>query len=150
MPSTRRKALRSRPSFHLWWMTAPIPSRSCSCSPFLSHSFHVSRQAILPAQSRISSLSFSPSFSGHLISLSADHLIISASPIHFNQFTMLYFTFVVHLSEYFTWIHDTYEMLHHHHHHCAATVSRGWAKASACSFHICLSCAILCQMVSFQ
>ena len=37
-----------------------------------------------------------------------------------------------------------------HHHHCAAIVSRGWAKASSCCFHICLSCAILCQMVPFQ
>ena len=42
---------------------------------------------------------------------------------------------------------------HHHdhdHHHCAAIVSRGWAKASACCFHICLSYAILWQMVPFQ
>ena len=39
---------------------------------------------------------------------------------------------------------------HHHHHHCAAIVSRGWAKASACCFHICLSCATLCQTVPFQ
>ena len=37
-----------------------------------------------------------------------------------------------------------------HHHHRAAILSRGWAKASACCFHICLSCAILCQMVPFQ
>ena len=26
------------------------------------------------------------------------------------------------------------------------TVSRGWAKASACCFHICLSGAILCRI----
>ena len=37
-----------------------------------------------------------------------------------------------------------------HHHHYAAIVFRGWAKASACCFHIYLSCAILCQMVLFQ
>ena len=37
--------------------------------------------------------------------------------------------------------------IHHHylHHH-----RRGWAKASSCCFHICLSCAILCQIVAFQ
>ena len=34
-----------------------------------------------------------------------------------------------------------------HHHHSAATVSRCWAKASACCFRICLSCTILCQKV---
>ena len=34
-----------------------------------------------------------------------------------------------------------------HHHHCAAVASRGWEKASACCFLICLSRAILCQMV---
>ena len=28
-------------------------------------------------------------------------------------------------------------------------MSRGWAKASACCFHICLSSAILCYMVPF-
>ena len=39
---------------------------------------------------------------------------------------------------------------YHTHHHCAAMLSRGWAKASACCFHICLSCAILCQMLPFQ
>ncbi len=38
----------------------------------------------------------------------------------------------------------------HHHYHCSAGVSRGWAKASACRFQICLSYAILCQMVPFE
>ena len=37
-----------------------------------------------------------------------------------------------------------------HHRRCAAVVSRGWANLSACCFPICLSCAILCQMVPFQ
>ena len=32
----------------------------------------------------------------------------------------------------------------------SAVLSRGWAKASACCFQECLSCAVLCQVVSFQ
>ena len=32
----------------------------------------------------------------------------------------------------------------------SAVLSRGWAKASACCFQVCLSCAVLCQVVSFQ
>ena len=32
----------------------------------------------------------------------------------------------------------------------SAVLSRGWAKASACCFQVCLPCAILCQVVSFQ
>ena len=40
-----------------------------------------------------------------------------------------------------------YLYIRHHLHHCAAIVSRGWAKASTCCFHICLSCPLLCQMV---
>ena len=31
-----------------------------------------------------------------------------------------------------------------------STASPGRAKVSECCFHICLSCAILCQMVPFQ
>ena len=44
------------------------------------------------------------------------------------------------------------DAIHHHrqHPHCSAIVPRGGAKASACCFHICLSCAILCQMVPYQ
>ena len=38
----------------------------------------------------------------------------------------------------------------YNHHHCAAIVFHDWAKASACCFHICLSCAILCQMEPFK
>ena len=32
----------------------------------------------------------------------------------------------------------------------SAILSRGWAKTSACCFQVCLSCAVLCQVVSFQ
>ena len=32
----------------------------------------------------------------------------------------------------------------------SAVLSRGWAKASACCFQVCLSCDVLCQVVSFQ
>ena len=32
----------------------------------------------------------------------------------------------------------------------SAVLSRGWAKASACCFQVCLSCAVLCQVVSLQ
>ena len=32
----------------------------------------------------------------------------------------------------------------------SAVLSHGWAKASACCFQVCLSCAVLCQVVSFQ
>ena len=32
----------------------------------------------------------------------------------------------------------------------SAVLSRGWVKASACCFQVCLSCAVLCQVVSFQ
>ena len=32
----------------------------------------------------------------------------------------------------------------------SAVVSRGWTKASTCCFQVCLSCAVLCQVVSFQ
>ena len=32
----------------------------------------------------------------------------------------------------------------------SAALSRGWAKASACCFQVCLSCAVRCQVVSFQ
>ena len=32
----------------------------------------------------------------------------------------------------------------------SAVLSCGWAKASACCFQVCISCAVLCQMVSFQ
>ena len=32
----------------------------------------------------------------------------------------------------------------------SAVLSRGWAKASACCFQVCLSCAVLCQVISFQ
>ena len=35
-------------------------------------------------------------------------------------------------------------------HYWAAVVSRGWAKASACSLQVSLSCAVLCQIVSLQ
>ena len=41
-------------------------------------------------------------------------------------------------------------MFNHRHHHWAAIVSRGWAKASACRLQVCLSCAVLCQIVSLQ
>ena len=41
-------------------------------------------------------------------------------------------------------------MFNHRHHHWAAVVSRGWAKASACRLQVCLSCAVLCQIVSLQ
>ena len=49
-----------------------------------------------------------------------------------------------HVSKWFS------HYLSHHHHHYVAIVSHGWAKASACCFHMCLSCAILCQMVPIQ
>ena len=29
-------------------------------------------------------------------------------------------------------------------------MSRGWAKASACCFNVCLTCAILCEMILFR
>ena len=46
---------------------------------------------------------------------------------------------------------NTYCQLHHyHHHHWAATVSSGWAKASACRLQLSLSCAVLCHIVSLQ
>ena len=32
----------------------------------------------------------------------------------------------------------------------SAVLSRCWAKASACCFQVCLTCAVLCQVVSFQ
>ena len=32
----------------------------------------------------------------------------------------------------------------------SAVLSRGWAKASACCFQVCLSCTVLFQVVSFQ
>ena len=37
-----------------------------------------------------------------------------------------------------------------HHHHWAAVMSCGLAKTSACRFQVCLSCAVLCQIVSLR
>ena len=43
-----------------------------------------------------------------------------------------------------------FQIHHHHHHHYATILSCGWTNVSICCIQICLSCAILCQMVSFQ
>ena len=53
----------------------------------------------------------------------SDYLYINIICVHKNQFIVII-----------------------HHHHCAVVVSHDCLNASACCFHICLSCAIFCQI----